>query len=447
MNTKTLTILALATLIVGGSAAVMLSRSEAKVRSTLDTSKLLPSVMDSINDVQTVEIRRKDGTTTLQQDAAKQWGVVEKKGYPADIEAIRKLLIAVADMTKVEPKTSDASRYAQLGLEDPTSEGATSAMVTLKDAAGKEIAQVIVGKDYQAKKGFVPDQRYVRLPSDPQSWLVKAKLEVPENTNDWLVKKILEIKRDRVRSVQIVHPDGETLLVDRDKPETNDFVLHDLPAGKELKYATVANSMSSTLEWLNLEDVVPTADVDFATNPGAVSKFVCFDGLVLTVKIKEDGEKCYARFEAAYEAPPATPDAPASDAPKPEDTAEATAPPEGEAKPEVKKPDEVQKEVAELNARLGAWTFVISSYNKQTFAKRMADMVKDPAPPPPVEGEGGEGEDAYRIPGHLPAEIQQQIQEHQQSLGNKTVVEPVKEPPQDEGATGGEELPESPPPQ
>lgn len=447
MNTKTLTILAVVTLIVGVTAAVMLSRSEAKVRSTLDTSKLLPSVMGSINDVQTVEIRRKDSTTTLQQDAAKQWGVVEKKGYPADVEAIRKLLIGVADMTKVEPKTSDASRYAQLGVEEPTSEGATSAMVTLKDASGKDIAQVIVGKDYQAKKGFVPDQRYVRLPSDPQSWLVKAKLEVPENTNDWLVKKILEVKRDRVRSVQVVHPDGETLLVDRDKPETNDFVLHDLPAGKELKYPTVANSMSSTLEWLNLEDVVPAADVDFTTNPGATSKFVCFDGLVLTVKIKEDGEKCYARFEAAYEAPPAVPETPAPDAPKAEGETDAALPADAEKKPELKKPDEAQKEVAELNARLGPWTFVISTYNKQTFAKRMADMVKDPAPPPPAEGEGGDGEDAYRIPGNLPPEIQQQIQEHQESLGNKTIVEPAKEPPKDEDATSGAEKPEAPPPQ
>lgn len=445
MNKKSLMILAAVTLIVGVVAAVMLSKSEARVRSTLDTSKLVPSLLSSINDVHTVEIKRKEGTTTLQQDAEKNWGVAEKKGYPADVEAIRKLLIGIADMTKVEPKTSDTSRYAQLGVEEPTAEGATSSLVTLKDASGKDIAQVIVGKEYQAKKGFVPDQRYVRLPNDPQSWLVKAKLEMHENSTDWLVKKILEIKRDRVRSVEVTHPDGEKVFVDRDKPETNDFVLHDVPEGKELKYATVANAMSSTLEYLNLDDVVPAADVDFATNPGAVSRFVCFDGLVLTVKIKEDGEKCYARFEASYEAPPATPDAPATEAPAPEKKDEAATPDEAAKKPEIKKPEEVQKEVAELNARLSAWTFLISSYNKTTFAKHMADMVKDKAPPPPPEGEGGAADgdqkDSYMIPGDLPPEIQKQIQEHQESLGHKTVTAPPKEPPKDEETT------EKPPPQ
>jgi hypothetical protein len=52
----------------------------------------------------------------------------------------------------------------------------------------------------------------------------------------------------------------------------------------------------------------------------------------------------------------------------------------------------------------------------------MSELLKDPAPPPAdVEG----GEDAVRIPGDLPPEIQQQIKEHQESIGNKAVIEPA----------------------
>jgi hypothetical protein len=37
--------------------------------------------------------------------------------------------------------------------------------------------------------------------------------------------------------------------------------------------------------------------------------------------------------------------------------------------------------VAELNARLGPWTFVIPAYNKTSFQKAKSDLLKPVAPP------------------------------------------------------------------
>ena len=44
----------------------------------------------------------------------------EKGGYPADTGKVRKLLIGIAQSTMLEQKTSNAERYGELGVADPT---------------------------------------------------------------------------------------------------------------------------------------------------------------------------------------------------------------------------------------------------------------------------------------------------------------------------------------
>jgi hypothetical protein len=414
-------------------AVLFQSNREGKVQPKNDQSKLFPELLNSINDVTSVHVQKSGATCTLKR-TGESWGLVEKDSYSADLEPIRRALIGIAEMTRVEAKTSDAARYATLGVQDPDAEGSTSTLLTLSDASGTELAKLIVGKPHTGKTGM-PGQLYVRKAGDTQSWLVKSDLQVPESCSDWLVKKILEVKRDRIRAVEVTHPDGEVVRVDRPTPETTEFTLASIPAGRELKYATVAGAMSSTLEWLNLEDVARMDTVDFSTGAGATSRFSTFDGLVITATLKEQGEKTYARFVASYEPPPPAPEKPAeatapegeSSEPKAETPVESAAP--------KKTPEEVQAEVAELNARLSQWAYAIPAYNKTTFAKRMSDLLKDEVTPPPAVDDStiGTEDGAMVIPGDLPPEIQKEIREHQESLGNKTVIGPPrKQPSEDE---------------
>ncbi len=423
MNARSLRVLIGLTAVIVVLAVVFQNNREGKVQPKTDQSKLFPELMGSINDVATVRVKRQGSECTLKR-SGESWGLAEKDSYPADVEPLRKALIAVADMTRVEPKTSDTARYAALGVQDPDAEGSTSTLLTLSDGSGKELAQLVVGKPHQGKTG-TPGHLYVRRVDDPQSWLVKSDLQVPENCSDWLVKKILEVKRDRIRVVEVAHPDGEIVRVERPTPDSNDFTLANMPAGRELKYATVASAMSSTLEWLNLEDVARVDTIDFATNPGATSRFWTFDGLVIAVTLKDEGEKTYAKFVASYEAPPAA-DSPAAEPASEGESADAKT--DAERTSVKKKPEEVQAEVAELNARLSQWAYVIPSYNKTTFAKHMSDLLKDETPPPPPVDDSmlGDQKDSYVIPSDLPPEIQQQIREHQESLGNKTTIGPAR---------------------
>lgn len=373
MNPRILISMLAATVVAAVLTALTLHSREASVRATSESAKLFPDLMPKINDAAVLAVERKDGGYELRK-SGETWVVAEKGDYPADVSPIAKTLIALAQMTTVEPKTSDPARYAQLGVQDPGAEGSTSTKLTVKDSAGGVLASVIVGKAHEGKQGGT-GQVYVRKPGDAQSWLAKGSLDLKEKSVDWLQKEILKVPRDRVRSVEVTHPDGEVVHVDREKPSDTNFTLHDIPPGKELSYPSVAGSMANALEWLNFEDVVPAAQVDFSNGAGPVCRFETFDGLVVTVRTKDQDGKTYARFEAAYQAP-ATP---AEDAAEP--AAASTEPGKDASKPAKKSPEEVQKEVAELQARLAAWTYVIPAYNRSTFAKKKSEMLKDPAAP------------------------------------------------------------------
>ena len=435
MNQKTILILAVATLAVGGAAALKLAQDAASVAPKAPDEALLKGLATSINEASSVTFEKHGASYTIARNEGGGWGLSEKNGYPVDNGAIRQTLLALADLQPLEPKTDNPERYAKLGLDEPENDGSTATRVTIKDKSGKELARVLVGKQAEGHGGLPSGNAYVRRGGEKQCWLAKGDPALKEKDVDWLDKKILEVKRDRVRAVDISHPDGERVHVERAKPEDVNFELANIPEGQELSYPSAPGSIAGALEYLNLEDVLPADKIDFTKDAGATSEFRTFDGLKVTVQVKEEGDKCYARFSAAYDAPAAVSPAPAPAEAEKKEGADGSQPPEAR-KDEARKPEEVQKEAGELQQRLAPWVYVVPSYNKASFNKRLKDLTKPkapPAPPPGANGAEGGGSDTYKIPDNLPPEIQEQIKADLEKKGKKTEVVPGK-PPIDEDA-------------
>ena len=229
MNARSLFILGGATLVVLIVTIVTLNSRASAVRGATETSKLFPDLLAHINDVAKIEIVRKEGTAVLQKEGDR-WGLVQKSNYPVDLEPVAKMLIAMAEMTTVEPKTSDPARYEQLGVQEVSADKAeaadaheddapdahaaadpSTAKVTLHDANGTVLADLIVGKAHTGKGGGMgglgaAGQTYVRKPGEAQSWLVKGSLDVKAKPVDWLAKEILKVPRDRIRAMTVTHP-------------------------------------------------------------------------------------------------------------------------------------------------------------------------------------------------------------------------------------------------
>jgi len=414
MHAKTLVLLLGATGLAAASAAMALKNRQSAVTVAQDTGRFFPTLIDSLNDVATVSIRTAESSFTLERNGD-TWTLAEKDGYAAEGEPVRKLLIGIAELHRIEAKTKDPARWAKLGVEDVDTTDAASKLVSLKDSAGTELASLVVGNTRASQGRSRVKELYVRAPGDDQSWLVQGAVDVKSAQKDWLQKEIYSIPQSRIQSIRIEHADGETLHVRKEDEDAPGFAVLDLEQGQELRFPTVANSMAGGVSNIRLDDVQSAGSpdgVDFETDWLSKTTLRTFDGMTLHAILKDVDGTSFVTFTAGYE-PPAEPPQP-----EPVDDEGDKA---GDGEPVAAlddagpTPAEVQAEVDELNARFAGWTYVIPQYNRTTMTKRLADMIKEPAPEESDDG-------PMVIPDTLPPEIQEQIKAHQESLGNTTVT-------------------------
>jgi hypothetical protein len=296
----------------------------------------------------------------------------------------------------------------------------------LSDKDGKELAAVLLGKPRNTKNVGGAYAMYARKVGDPQAYEVTGRVYVDGTATNWLDKQVAKLEKSRVRTVLTKHTDGTTLEIHKNVPEDQMFSVTDLPQGEELKWNGVADAVAAALEWLNFEDVAPAGTVDLAGIAPTETIFTTWDGMIVDAKLYEKGAdkdaKSYLvlsasfdesqRFKKPAQVGPPTPEKAAADAAdaaksaeqttdaakSAEQTADAAKPSTDAtkaaadaAKPEEKKdefvgksPDEVKKEVDELNARASPWIYVIPAYSASNFKKTMKDLLKDKSAPPPA---------------------------------------------------------------
>ncbi len=128
--------------------------------------------------------------------------MAERNDYPADGRKLRQLLLGLAALTYVEPKTKEARNYSRLEVEDAGAKGSQSTLVTVSGAQGKLLGEIIAGKRVTDALGGGDDGVYVRKPDDAQSWLARGTLDLPD-TPGWLDPALLDLPGAGVKEVDI----------------------------------------------------------------------------------------------------------------------------------------------------------------------------------------------------------------------------------------------------
>src|SRR6516164_1419396 len=143
MQKRSLTLLAAAALVLVVLAIVVLAAGDRGISRAAQGERAFPSLAAKLGEVTSVTVSRNGSTTTFIRDGD-SWLAAEKGDYPANAGKIGQIVLAMADLTLVEPKTQKADLYPRLEVEDPGK--GKSALVSIKDRSGASIAELIVGK-------------------------------------------------------------------------------------------------------------------------------------------------------------------------------------------------------------------------------------------------------------------------------------------------------------
>jgi len=396
MNQKTLIGLAAAAVValVAAIAVVHFNRPASSDGAAAE-AYLAPDLRDHVNDVSKVVVKGAgDKTLATLVRGDKGWTLAEKGGYAVESGKLRDLLLKLADAKLVEQKTANKDKYAALGVQDMSDAGARGVQVELQGLA--QPFDVIVG-DANPRGGS-----YVRRAGDAQSWLTAATINVDKEPASWLRKDIASIPASHMQSVTLTHADGSVVKIAKSAEGDANFTLADVPKGREAGEAFTINGIAGALDGLRFDDVLPAKDAAPEAN-ALKARFETFDGVAVDATAWEKDGKARAVFVASLDAAQAgkgidaaqakvraeyekaVADAQKEDVDKKDGDARSDAPVKPLAETDAAKDREnrladLDKQVAELNARFDGWTFVLPAYKYANFNKSLSELLKPVEP-------------------------------------------------------------------
>jgi hypothetical protein len=325
------------------AAAAALATGGPEINAVGLDARALPALASELGEVGTVELKRQDLDLTFRRKG-EDWLVEQKGGYPADAGKVRQIVLALADMTLVEPKTREPKLYSRLEVEDPGK--GKSALVSLSGKKGEKIGALIIGKRSYDRLGAGNDGVYVREPDRAQSWLARGGLDLSGDLVSWLDRRVVDIKEGRMAKITLTQPDGTSLVLSR-KTADGKFAVEGAAADTKYKSDTATGEPAQALETLDLTDVTPAAKMPLPKKGVTTASYTTFDGLTVGLKLFEDNKKDWVAVSATGT---------------------------GKAAAEAKK----------IEARASPWRYQIPQFKAQMLQTKLADLLAPPPPPAPA---------------------------------------------------------------
>jgi hypothetical protein len=331
--------LAVATVLVLAVAIAAYGAQNRWSQAKVSGAALFPNLPAQSARIARIELKQGDKSLTLARDK-EAWSLADRGGYPVKADAVRALLVKLAQAELVEGKTSNKERYVQLELEEPAAKDAKSRLVRIVDDKGAPLAEAIVGKKRFDAFGASKGGTYVRKPGEAQTWLSNADLDVSLAVRDWVQPGLLDLPAAKIAKVTIEVPGEEALVIERDGTDANKHKLAGIPDGKKLKEGAGIDSIVRAAGSIELEDVRKPAASGTPGGEAGTAKIETDGGLAVTLKLRKEGEDYWATLEASGG--------------------------EGEAK----------KAADEITAKAQGWEFKIPAGKAQSILKRRADLVE-----------------------------------------------------------------------
>ena len=297
--------------------------------------KVLPGLDAKINDVVGIVVEQGlDKLALVNKDGVWQ---VRDTLYPVSTVKVKKALIGLVGLSKLEAKTANPKKYLLIDVDGPGKANGRGRQVSLLAKGDKLLAKIVLGKTAAGKVGPGRDAQYVRVVSDETSWLALGSVEGGANLAKWVEPRFLKLDVDSVTYGRI-EIDGEKLEVRRTgKSDSGSslFELLDIPTGRNPRTSTTIKFAATDLVNLDLLGARPLK----AGNKATSRAFIETDtGLKLAFALVEEYGKGWVSLKVEEKGS----DVKAADA---------------------------------IIAKTAAWEFLVANYKRDAFKKRKTDLL------------------------------------------------------------------------
>lgn len=304
----------------------------------------------------------KDAVTLKRQENG--FVIVDKDNYPAKTSEINSLISKCLEIQTSEFVTDNPANFEDLEVTEEKARSVVKFMKT--DPNSPLITGVVIGKTTELGQGS-----YVRmLSSDPA---VSNKVYVTSNSPwfgagamNYIDQELASTKSDDIESVTVSSQDGQYTL--RKKPDSQDVILDNMPAGKKLK-SSDAKSVLTALTSLRFDDVKKLpSDMTFE------KQYTCRlkDSTVYSLRIAEQDGKTYVSCVAEF-----------TDK-TPVEKASLNQGGEVESEEELKKKEAkllARDNAAEFTTKHNGWIYEISDWKAKNLTKKLDDLLEDEKKP------------------------------------------------------------------
>ncbi len=419
MNKRQVIILWIVAVLLAVSIAFIKYGKDKDIKSATDRSPgetLLESFADK--EVTHVEIKGADSSVTLEKKDGK-WLLPQRENFPArtgGVNSVNDLLRTVADLKVAHGMQAGPSFAASFGMDENSKEAKEHGInVIFKDSAGKELANITVGKNIEsASGGGVPfagggaTGRYVRNHADSSGFYAVSELfpSLSDQPKGWLAADEF-LRIEKIQSISVTQPGKtDTAWTASRTSEDAEFDLENAAADEAIEPAT-ANSLKSLLAYSRFNDVVIKADVEKreVADQKRVATIKTFEGFTYTVTFTPS--KAADKPAAANSEDPSPPaeDTYLVTVAVEADIAKERKKEEGEKPEDAKTKDEAfTTRTKELNERLAKekalapYTFEVVKAALEQLAKDRATLTKKPDPEPQGQGPQGGPQGGFSLP-------------------------------------------------
>ncbi|MEI8038320.1 MAG: DUF4340 domain-containing protein, partial [Verrucomicrobiota bacterium] len=265
MNKRQVIIFWVIAIVLGGAVtAVKLAQQQTTQSATQRAPGQTLLVSFPAGEIAAVEIQGAAGSVSLVKNAGK-WTVAQRDGYPANATYVNEFLRTLGELKVTRGMEAGPSFAPRFGMDESSSQAAERGLTaSFKDASGKEIAKVSLGKSIESSAAPSPMGgnnavgRYVRNHADASGFYAVNEMfpSVSAEVVRWLADDFISPEKIQAITLSQAGKEDPAWTLSRES-EDAEFKLEGAAAGETLD-TTVAAPLKSLFSYARFEDVIPS---------------------------------------------------------------------------------------------------------------------------------------------------------------------------------------------